>query len=164
MVFEVFSFEKSVRDVYKAMLLEAQKRNQEFTLKFESSLPKIRGDRTRVEQVLINMVSNAIKYTQNGGRISITAGASGDYVWATVKDNGMGIPSADVPRVFDRFYRVDKARSRESGGTGLGLSIAKEIVARHNGTIELESELGKGTTITVTLPVKGAGHVQKKTD
>ncbi|MGI5935845.1 MAG: sensor histidine kinase [Oscillospiraceae bacterium] len=164
MVFEEFSFEKSVKDVYNAMLLEAQKRNQKFTLEFESSLPNIRGDRTRVEQVLINMVSNAIKYTQNGGRIRITAGGSRDYVWASVKDNGAGIPPADVPRVFDRFYRVDKARSRESGGTGLGLSIAKEIVTRHNGTIELESQLGKGTTITVTLPVKGDGHDQKKTN
>ncbi len=72
-----------------------------------------------------------------------------------MSDNGIGIPEEDVPKVFDRFYRVDKARSRESGGTGLGLSIASEIVARHNGKIALNSKLGKGTSITMTLPVEG---------
>ena len=79
-------------------------------------------------------------------------------VWVSVRDNGIGIPKEDVDRVFERFYRVDKARSRESGGTGLGLSIASEIVSRHDGKIELQSRLGKGTTITMTLPVRGKEH------
>lgn len=153
--FEAFSFEKSLRSVYNAMLLEAQKHKHRFDLEIKNELPEIVGDRARVEQVLINLVSNAIKYTRDGGIIRITADTDGEKVWAAVKDNGVGIPEADVPKVFDRFYRVDKARSRESGGTGLGLSIASEIVERHQGSLKLTSRLGKGTVITVSLPVEG---------
>jgi signal transduction histidine kinase len=155
--FESFSFERSLKDVYSATLIEAQNHHHEFSLEFKTSLPEIRGDRARIEQVLINMISNAIKYTQEGGRISLTAGAEGGEVWASVRDNGIGIPREDVDHVFERFYRVDKARSRESGGTGLGLSIAQEIVNRHKGRIELKSRPGRGTTITVALPVSGPG-------
>jgi len=154
--FEDFSFEKSVRDVYSATIMEAQRRHHELSMEFKSALPPhIRGDRARIEQVLINMISNASKYTPDGGRISLTAGAEGDTVWASVRDNGIGIPGEDAGRVFERFYRVDKARSRESGGTGLGLSIAQEIVSRHNGEIGLKSRPGRGTIITVRLPVSG---------
>ena len=156
--FQRFSFEKSVQDVYSATRIEAKRMNHEFSLEFTDKLPEIVGDRTRIEQVLLNMVSNAIKYTPAGGRIRMTAGVSDGCVWAAVRDNGIGIPKEDVPRVFDRFYRVDKARSRESGGTGLGLSIAQEIVQRHGGRLELQSRLGRGTTITVYLPVEGPDH------
>jgi len=153
--FADFSFEKSVRDVYDAQRLEAEKHHHSFELEFKGEIPEIRGDRARIEQVLINMVSNAIKYTRDGGRIRMIAGVKDDCVWCAVRDNGIGIPKEDVDRIFERFYRVDKARSRESGGTGLGLSIAYEIVERHNGKIDVQSQQGKGTTITVTLPIRG---------
>ena len=153
--FETFSLEKSIYDVYNAMQLEAQRRSHHFSVTIKTELPQIYGDRARIEQVLINMISNAFKYTRDGGVVSITAGRKEELVWVCVRDNGIGIPEEDVPKVFDRFYRVDKARSRESGGTGLGLSIASEIVARHNGKIALNSKLGKGTSITMTLPVEG---------
>ena len=153
--FDEFSFETSVRDVYNAVRMEAQAHHHEFTAEIEPGIPRIRGDKARVEQVLMNMVSNAIKYTKDGGRITIKAGVRGGEVWCSVKDNGIGIPKDDTTKVFDRFYRVDKARSRESGGTGLGLSIAQEIVVRHGGRIDLKSRLGHGTTITVWLPVEG---------
>ena len=157
--FECFSFERSLSDVYSAMLLEAQKHGHDFTLEIASPpLPEIMGDRSRIEQVLINMVTNAVKYTPDGGTVALTAGRDGKNVWASVRDNGIGIPADDVGKVFDRFYRVDKARSRESGGTGLGLSIAREIALRHDGSMTLESELGKGTVITLTLPVEGPAH------
>lgn len=156
--FEEFSFEKSVSDVYNAQLLEAQRHHHDFTLEFKGDIPNIRGDRARIEQVLINMISNAIKYTHDGGRIRITAGRKDECVWCAVRDNGIGIPKEDVARVFERFYRVDKARSRESGGTGLGLSIAYEIVERHKGKIDVQSQKGKGTTITVTLPIEGPAN------
>ena len=140
------------------MLLEAQRHHHDFVLNIKSDPGMIRGDRARIEQVIVNFVSNAIKYTSDGGRIQMTAGREGDVVWVSVRDNGIGIPKEDIDHVFERFYRVDKARSRESGGTGLGLSIASEIVSRHNGKISLQSRLGKGTTITMALPVGGAAN------
>ena len=156
--FQQFSLEKAIRNVYNTQILEAQKHSHDFGLDFRSPLPEIRGDRARIEQVLLNMLSNAIKYTPDGGRIRVSAGVSGESVWCTVKDNGIGIPQKDLAHVFERFYRVDKARSRESGGTGLGLSIAYEIVERHDGRIEVQSQKGKGTAITVTLPIGGPKH------
>lgn len=162
--FERFSFESSVREVYSAMLLEAQNHHHEFSIEFKTEMPTIIGDPSRVEQVLINMISNAIKYTQDSGRIRITAGADEETVWVSVRDNGVGIPKEDVDRVFERFYRVDKARSRESGGTGLGLSIAQEIVRRHSGKIELQSRQGIGTVITMTLPIDGPVHTAEVRD
>ena len=152
--FQRFSIEKSINDVYNAMQLEAQKRNHHFSVNIKTELPELYGDKARIEQVLINMISNAFKYTRDGGVISIVSGYRDGDVWVSVRDNGIGIPQEDVPKVFDRFYRVDKARSRESGGTGLGLSIASEIISRHNGKIALTSQLGKGTVITITLPVE----------
>ena len=112
------------------------------------------GDVERLEQVLVNVVSNSIKYTPEGGVIEIEARREGEQVIIQVKDNGIGIPDEDLDRIFDRFYRVDKARSREMGGTGLGLAIAREIMQAHKGEISLSSTLGKGTTVTLTLPVE----------
>ncbi len=152
---EEFSLEQSVRDVFAAIELEAKKHSHTVNLELEWRLPPIRGDRSRIEQVLMNILSNAIKYTPDGGQINVYSGHTDDNVWVKVQDTGIGIPKEDMPRLFDRFYRVDKARSRESGGTGLGLSIAKEIVTRHGGEILVDSELGKGTTVTVVLPIRG---------
>jgi signal transduction histidine kinase len=114
----------------------------------------IRGDKDKLEQVFVNLVDNAIKYTKEGGRIKVLLTKAGDSVIVTVEDNGIGIPTEDIERVFERFYRVDKAHSRELGGTGLGLSIAKHIVLVHNGKIRIESEVNKGTKVFVTLPKK----------
>jgi signal transduction histidine kinase len=114
----------------------------------------ISGDRDRLEQVFVNLIDNAIKYTKEDGRIKVLLTQAGDSVTITVEDNGIGIPKEDVERVFERFYRVDKAHSRELGGTGLGLSIAKHIVMAHNGKIRIESEVNKGTKVFVTLPKK----------
>jgi len=102
---------------------------------------------------MMNVIGNAIKYTPDGGHIRVSAGALEETVWMEVSDDGIGIPEKDRERIFDRFYRVDKARSRESGGTGLGLSIAREIVQQHNGNIALVPHEGKGTTIRLTLPI-----------
>ena len=155
---EKFSLEQSVRNVYDAMVLDAKKHAHTLNLELEWKLPEIIGDRVRIEQVLINIISNAIKYTPDGGVINLYSGSSGNQVWVKVTDNGIGIPKEDLPRVFERFYRVDKARSRESGGTGLGLSIASEIIAKHGGQIDLQSEPGQGTTVTVTLPMERDEH------
>jgi heavy metal sensor kinase len=122
-------------------------------LRIEVSGPiEIRGDATRLRQVVYNLVQNAIKYTAAGGEILVRALERDGDVVVSIHDTGIGIPTEHLPRVFDRFYRVDKARSRELGGTGLGLSIARSIVIAHGGTIGLESTPGQGTTCTVTLP------------
>jgi signal transduction histidine kinase len=112
------------------------------------------GDEGRLRQVFYNLLDNAIKYTPEGGEIEVTLGRTDGTAVVEVRDSGIGISAEDVPRVFDRFYRVDKARSREQGGTGLGLSIAQTIVHGHGGKIELASTRGKGSTFTVTLPVE----------
>ena len=152
---EPFSIERSIRDVCAAIALEARKRAHILSLELEWKMPVISGDRARIEQVLMNIITNALKYTPDGGTIDIYGGSSGDIVWIRIEDTGIGIPQGDIARVFDRFYRVDKARSRESGGTGLGLPIAMEIVTLHGGHIDIESKPGEGTAVTVTLPVGG---------
>jgi len=152
---EEFSIEQSLRDVYAAIMLEARKRNHKLNLELEWKLPNIIGDRSRIEQVLMNIISNALKYTPDGGTIGILSGTSDGNVWVRIEDSGVGIPAEDLSRVFDRFYRVDKARTRESGGTGLGLPIASEIVTRHGGSIDIDSTPGVGTSVTITLPIGG---------
>lgn len=152
---EEFSLENAMRNVSDAIALEAAKHSHNIRMELADNLPGINGDRARIEQVLINILSNAVKYTPDGGTIDITSGRTADKVWIKIKDTGIGIPEEDIPRIFDRFYRVDKARSRESGGTGLGLSIAREIVLRHGGDILIESIPAGGTAVTVILPIEG---------
>ena len=147
-----FSLLETLRDAVRAVSLNAKNHGHTLTLDLPETLPEVNGDRERIEQVILNILSNAIKYTPDGGRLDISAGTGGSHVWIRVADNGIGIPEKDLPRLFERFYRVDKARSRESGGTGLGLSIAREILTQHKGDIRIDSALGEGTTVTITLP------------
>jgi two-component system sensor histidine kinase VicK len=153
-----FPFGDAVRDVYNAVLLEARRHDHQLTLDVPETLPQVLADRERVLQVMMNIVSNAIKYTPDGGHIAISAGQTGKRVWMEVSDNGIGIPAEDRSRVFERFYRVDKARSRQSGGTGLGLSIAKEIMDRHKGSLQLVDRPGPGTTMRMELKVEGPDY------
>jgi two-component system phosphate regulon sensor histidine kinase PhoR len=120
----------------------------------EEALPPISADMLRMEQVFTNLIDNAMKYTPEGGEIVVSARRTGGGVEIAVQDNGIGIPPPDLPHVFERFFRVDKARSREAGGTGLGLSIVKHIVAMHDGTVRAESAYGKWTKITLGFPVE----------
>ena len=148
-----FSLSALLHKVADAMKFTAEDSGHEMTVDAPDSLPEITGDRERIEQVVVNILSNAVKYTPSGGHIRLAAcRGENSTVRITVQDDGIGIPAEDVPRLFERFYRVDKARSRAAGGTGLGLAIAKEIVEQHGGHIELESEYGKGTTVHITLP------------
>lgn len=116
--------------------------------------PPIMADKDAIQQVIINILSNSIKYTKESGEITVYIGAAGGKTYMKFVDNGMGIPKKELNRIFERFYRVDKARAREMGGTGLGLAIVREIVAEHDGTIEIKSEVGLGTEVIVTLPAE----------
>ena len=109
-------------------------------------------DASKVQQIIYNLTENAIKYTPEGGEILVALSTTGNQIILTVTDNGLGIPADDLPHIFERFYRVDKARSRESGGTGLGLSIVRQLVTLHDGEITVDSEAGRGSTFTVKLP------------
>ncbi len=147
-----FPFSEAVQSVARAVQKNAESRGHTLECRIAPEMPDVDGDRDRLEQVLMNVISNAIKYTPDGGKIEIDAGFDETQLFVRVQDNGIGIPEKDLPRLFERFYRVDKARSRASGGTGLGLSIAKEILDQHHGEIAIASKPGEGTTVTVTLP------------
>jgi len=118
-------------------------------------LPLIRADETRLREILYNLLDNAVKYSRPGGKIRLQAQRRHDEVAISVSDTGVGIAESDLPRVFERFYRADKARSRELGGTGLGLSIVKHIAQMHGGWVEAQSVINAGTTIRVVIPVRG---------
>ena len=147
--FDIGDFCRHLNDV---MSVEAGNHGHTLTCTCDEGIPAVTGDKEKLQQVMINVVANAFKYTPDGGKIDIAAKADGDSVVISVKDNGIGIPEEDRPRIFERFYRVEKARTSDTGGTGLGLAIAKEIVDAHGGSIWLESEVGKGTTVYVRLP------------
>lgn len=141
-----------LEEVADRFSFQLEQRSISVDLEVEQGVGEIMLDRDRIDQVLDNLVSNAIKYTPDGGHIRIQATRPAQSVLEiSVQDNGIGIPRKDLNRIFERFYRVDKARSRSMGGTGLGLSIAREIVKAHGGTIHLDSELGQGTRVTFTL-------------
>ncbi|MBM3128733.1 MAG: HAMP domain-containing protein [Chloroflexi bacterium] len=137
-------------DVFRQARLNAG--NVKVSLGSEDQVQVI-GDADRLKQLFLNLMDNAIKYTPSGGAVTLSFARENDWVRVAVADTGVGIPAQDLPKIFDRFYRVDKARSREKGGTGLGLAICKWIVDAHNGRIEAQSEVGKGSVFTVWLPV-----------
>lgn len=124
-------------------------------LNFPGNLPRLRADETRLQELIYNLLDNAVKYSKAGGTVFLRAEPAGDSIRISVADKGIGIPESDLPRIFERFYRADKSRSSEHSGTGLGLSIVKHIAQLHGGNVEAQSELGKGTTISVLLPVLG---------
>jgi two-component system phosphate regulon sensor histidine kinase PhoR len=134
-------------------LLEQQASAKSIRIDFDGleAAPPVLADHGRIEQVLVNLLDNALKYTPENGAVTISARDERDKLKVSVTDTGIGIPPTDLPRVFERFYRVDKGRSRDEGGTGLGLSIVKHIVLLHGGTATVESVPGKGSTFSFTL-------------
>ncbi len=151
-----FSIHNAISQICTALQTETAEHGH--TLNFTSYIPEsemIAADKERIEQVFTNIIGNSIKYTPNGGRIDVKAAISEKDGFAyeiSVADNGIGIPEENIPHLFERFYRVDKARNSDVGGTGLGLSISKEIIDAHHGEISVESRKGEGTKVTVILP------------
>ncbi|MFP4081989.1 MAG: ATP-binding protein [Candidatus Aminicenantes bacterium] len=138
----------NILNIFKQSIKE---RNLEVELFAEQGVSPVKGDYFKLEQVFINLIDNAVNYTENG-KIAISIKKSEDHVSIQIQDTGMGIPEEHLPRIFERFYVVDKSRSKRLGGTGLGLSIVKHIVLLHNGEVKVKSTPGKGTTFTVLLP------------
>ena len=133
--------------------LKAESRGLRIVVELPEGLPPVRGDAVQLDEVLQNLIDNALQYTPSGGRIDVTACSNGHEVIFTVADTGIGIPESDLERIFERFYRVDAARSREAGGTGLGLSIARHIVDAHGGRIWVESAVGQGSRFRFSIDV-----------
>jgi len=149
---ESFSIVKLVEEVFEAQEIRAKKR--EIELRFDRKYKKpifVYADKMRIYQVLANLITNSIYYGKQGGRTQISISEARDKVYIEVNDNGIGIAPNDIHRVFERFYRVDKSRSREQGGTGLGLAIVKHIIEAHNETIRVKSKLNKGSSFTFSL-------------
>ena len=150
---EHFSIDGLLRDLIETFKIESKSKRIHLEFNLVNDVPMAYGDKFQLERAFKNIISNAIKYTPEGGRVKVFAGCLYNEVYVKVEDNGIGIPKADLPYIFDRFYRVDKARSREQGGTGLGLSISKEIIENHGGDIGIESEYGEYTRVTVKFPL-----------
>ena len=146
-----FNLVELCEEVAGRLIMQARKAGTRFNAELPARLD-VTANHDQIEQVLVNLLDNAIKYTPAGGEVRLIAEKSGSEAVIRVKDTGIGIKPEDVPRIFERFYRVDKARSRQSGGTGLGLSIVKHIVEAHGGHVRVDSEINRGSVFSFTLP------------
>ncbi len=149
-----FNLGELVKSTYESLSFEIDKKNQKAECFVTADVPNVVADKAGIERVITNILTNAIKYTPENGEIKIYVGFVYNDAYIKVIDTGIGIPEEDIEKVFERFYRVDKARTREMGGTGLGLSIAKEILEKNNSKINIKSELGKGTEVVIRIPTK----------
>ncbi|MEW9096136.1 MAG: two-component system histidine kinase PnpS [Clostridiaceae bacterium] len=149
---ELIDVDKVVEDVCHLVSNYAEKKNISLSIEGEKC-PRIYGDMDKFKQIILNLVDNGIKYTEDNGKVLIKKELKDKNLVITIKDTGVGIPKEHIGRIFERFYRVDKARSRAEGGTGLGLAIVKHIVLSFNGRIDVESEIGKGSKFIVTIPI-----------
>lgn len=149
---EEFDLTELVKKVFDNLTLEAKKKNQDVECFVTANVPLVYADKLGIERVIINILNNSIKYTPEYGSIKVYVGFVYNDAYIKVIDTGIGIPEEELDRIFERFYRVDKARSRESGGTGLGLAIAKEILEKNNATISIKSVIDKGTEVVIKIP------------
>ena len=153
---EEFDLGEVTKQAFDRLKLEADKKNQDAECLVTADIPVVYADKKGIERVVLNIISNAIKYTPENGVIKIYVGFVYNDAYIKVIDNGIGIPKDEIPKVFERFYRVDKSKTREMGGTGLGLPIAKEILDQNEGKIDIKSEFGKGTEVVIRIPTKQA--------
>lgn len=149
-----FDLGQMVKKCQEKLQIEIDKKGHQVECFVTANVPLVFADKTDIERVVLNILSNSIKYTNEGGTINMYVGFVYNDAYIKIKDNGLGIPENDLNKIFERFYRVDKARTRSLGGTGLGLSIAKEILDRNNGSIDIKSEVGIGTEVVIRIPTK----------
>ena len=150
-----FDLGELVKQCQENLQIEMDKKKQKVECFVTANVPAVYADKDGIERVVLNILSNSVKYTGEGGTIKIYVGFVYNDAYIKVIDNGIGIPEADLNRIFERFYRVDKARTRAMGGTGLGLSIAKEILDKNGGRIDIKSKANEGTEVVITIPTKG---------
>ena len=151
---EKFDLGELVKKCQDKIAIEIKKKGHKVNCFVTADVPPVYADKDDIARVVLNILTNSIKYTPNGGEIKIYVGFVYNYAYIKIFDNGIGIPEEDLNRIFERFYRVDKARTREMGGTGLGLSIAKEILDKNGGSIDIKSVVGQGTEVVIRIPTK----------
>ena len=151
---EEFDLGDLVKKCQEKLEIQIQQKNHKVDCFVTADVPLVYADKDDIERVVLNIMTNSIKYTKEGGEIKIYVGFVYNDAYIKIIDNGIGIPEEDLSRIFERFYRVDKARTREMGGTGLGLSIAKEILDKNGGSIDMKSKVGKGTEVVIRVPTK----------
>lgn len=151
---ETFDLGDLVKKCQEKLAIEIKKKNHTVNCFVTADVPPVYADKDDIERVVLNIMTNSIKYTPEGGEIKIYVGFVYNDAYIKIFDNGIGIPEEDLSRIFERFYRVDKARTREMGGTGLGLSIAKEILDKNGGSIDIKSKVGEGTEVVIRIPTK----------
>ena len=149
-----FDLGELAKECQKKLAIEIKKKNHDVECLVTADVPPVYADKDDIQRVILNILSNSIKYTPDGGTIKIYVGFVYNDAYIKVIDNGIGIPEDDLNRIFERFYRVDKARTREMGGTGLGLSIAKEVLDKNGGSIDIKSQVNKGTEVVIKIPTK----------
>ncbi len=152
---ESFDLGELVKKCQDKLAIEIKKKKHNVNCFVTADVPPVYADKDDIERVVLNILTNSIKYTPEGGEIKIYVGFVYNDAYIKIFDNGIGIPEEDLSRIFERFYRVDKARTREMGGTGLGLSIAKEILDKNGGSIDIKSTVGQGTEVVIRIPTKG---------
>ena len=155
-----FDLGELTKNCIENVQMEIEKKNQKVECFVTADVPLVKADKFGLERVILNILTNSIKYTPENGNIKIYVGFVYNDAYIKVIDNGIGIPEEDLPRIFERFYRVDKARSRELGGTWLGLAIAKEIIEQNNGSINIKSEYEKGTEVVIRIPAKNRENIE----
>lgn len=151
---EQFDLGDLVKKCQDKLAIEIKKKNHEVNCFVTADVPPVYADKSDIERIVLNILSNSIKYTGDNGKINIYVGFVYNDAYIKVLDNGIGIPEEDLSRIFERFYRVDKARTREMGGTGLGLSIAKDLLDKNGGSIDIKSIVGEGTEVVIKIPTK----------
>ena len=151
---EQFDLGELVKKCQDKLAIEIKKKGHEVNCFVTADVPPVYADKGDVERVVLNILSNSIKYTPDNGKISIYVGFVYNDAYIKILDNGIGIPEEDLSKIFERFYRVDKARTREMGGTGLGLSIAKDLLDKNGGSIDIKSIVGEGTEVVIKVPTK----------
>ena len=151
---EQFDLGELVKKCQDKLAIEIKRKNHNVNCFVTADVPPVYADKDDIERVVLNILTNSIKYTKEGGEIKIYVGFVYNDAYIKIFDNGIGIPEEHLNRIFERFYRVDKARSREMGGTGLGLSIAKDLLDRNGGSIDIKSQVGKGTEVVIKVPTK----------
>lgn len=157
-----FDLGELVKKCQEKLQIEIEKKHHNVESFVTANVPPVVADKYGIERVILNILSNSIKYTEENGNIKIYVGFVYNDAYIKIIDNGIGIPEEDLSRIFERFYRVDKARTRQMGGTGLGLSIAKEILDRNNGSIDIKSELGKGTEVVIRIQANKQNYLEKE--